>query len=372
MFLNYISFFVGFALIILLPVLISNSNLGVKLNRYFVAIIVVAGVQRFGYGLQEFGIIKPLLNPLNRMLTFAFFIPPVYLIFIENLLFKKTTIKKEITLFAIAAIIVLVTKLLHFSKVTNQILFFIYSTIYLGMTFYQTYRVFTTKKNTKELREYHIIKKWSLVMVFLFTTIYFSANFTVYSYVEGTSGAVLNNFYNFTSLLWLSFVLYLLMHPINLYGEKLLYKKLNKSSVEEIQIWKTKTIITETFDLVIEHKIISKLENIIFDIKTFETKLFTNFNEIPTLKEISIITGHPQSHLKYVFKYYSYYSFSEYQNVLKVKYSLQLIREGYLKTQTIDSLSVKCLFNSRITFFNNFKRLVGYSPTDFVLTISDK
>jgi hypothetical protein len=143
----------------ILPVLTSNSNFDAKLNRYFVAIIVVAEVQRFGYGLQLFGIIKPLLKPLNRMLTFAFFIPPVYLIFIKNLLFKKTTIKKEITLFGIAAIIVLVIKLLHFSKVTNQILFFIYSTIYLGMTFYQTHKVFTNKKNTKELREYHIIKK---------------------------------------------------------------------------------------------------------------------------------------------------------------------------------------------------------------------
>jgi hypothetical protein len=30
------------------------------------------------------------------------------------------------------------------------------------------------------------------------------------------------------------------------------------------------------------------------------------------------------------------------------------------------------LFNSRITFFNNFKKLIGYSPSDFNITIIDK
>jgi AraC-like DNA-binding protein len=372
MILSYISFFVGLILLIFLPALINNSNLRVKLNRYFIVIIVVAGLQRFGYGLQEFGIIKPLIKPFNRILTFAFFIPPVYLISVENLLNKKTTIKKEITLFGIAAVIVLVTKLLRFSKVTNQILFFIYSTTYLGILLYQNYRVFTTKKNTKELHEYTIIKKWSLVMLVLFTTIYISANYTIYSFIQGTGTAILNRYYNLTSLIWLSFVLYLLMNPINLYGENVLYKKLIKPALNEIQIWKTnKKTKTEPIDLDIEEKVNAKLENILFDIKKFEVNLFTNFNKVPTLKELAAITGHPQSHLKYIFKYYSYYTFSEYQNVLKVKYSLQLIRAGYLKTQTVDSLSTKCMFNSRITFFNNFKKLVGYSPTDFVLTISD-
>jgi len=44
---------------------------------------------------------------------------------------------------------------------------------------------------------------------------------------------------------------------------------------------------------------------------------------------------------------------------------MRLITNGYLEYKTIDSLSLECGFNSRITFFNNFKKLNGISPKAF-------
>ena len=163
------------------------------------------------------------------------------------------------------------------------------------------------------------------------------------------------------------------MNPINLYGEDVLLKKINKSKITEIQIWKPiKRIKTEANDLDIEKKIIPNLEKVLFDINSFEFSLYKDFKKLPTLKEFCLILGHPQSHIKYIFKYYCNYTYSEYLTILKIKYSIQLIEDGYLKLHTIDSLAKKCLFKSRITFFNNFKKNVGHSPTNSDLYILRK
>ncbi|MDH4404057.1 MAG: AraC family transcriptional regulator [Flavobacterium sp.] len=183
----------------------------------------------------------------------------------------------------------------------------------------------------------------------------------------------MKQFNNLTSFIWIAIIYYLLMNPINLYGEEVLLKKLNNSKIEEIQIWKTiKKIRTEAIDLDVEKKIVPNLEKVLFDINTFEANLYKNFEKLPTLKEFCLILGHPQSHIKYIFKYYCSHSYSEYLTILKIKYSIQLIEDGYLKLHTIDSLSKKCLFESRITFFNNFKKNVGYSPSNSELYILKK
>ena len=163
------------------------------------------------------------------------------------------------------------------------------------------------------------------------------------------------------------------MNPINLYGEEVLIKKLNNSKISEIQIWKTiKKIKTETNDLDVEKKIAPNLAKVLFNINSFEINLYKDFKKLPTLKEFCLILGHPQSHIKYIFKYYCNYTYSEYLTILKIKYSIQLIEEGYLKLHTIDSLAKKCLFESRITFFNNFKKNVGHSPSNSDLYILRK
>ena len=91
-----------------------------------------------------------------------------------------------------------------------------------------------------------------------------------------------------------------------------------------------------------------------------------------TYLEIKIIISLWLNQGIYIFKYYNNYSHSEYVTVLKIKYSIQLIEMGYLNSHTIDSLSEKCLFNSRITFYNNFLKLVGYSTTEYNLAITSK
>lgn len=368
MILNYISFFIGCILLFFLPIIINKRKPGGKLNNYFFVIIAIAGIQRFLFGLINFGFINVNITNLNIIIILGFFIPPLYFIFASNLLLKPITIKKEITLFCISAIIIFIIKVFHLNKTSTQILFFLYSTSYLILLINIYINNFKIKKNIKDLELHKKGKNWSLLIFLLFALIYIISNFIFHIFQDEVDYLILKQFNNLTSFIWLSIILYLFMNPIKLYGEEVLLKKINTSKLAEIQIWKSiKKIRIETIDLEIEKKIIPNLEKVLFDINKFEINLFKDYTKLPTLKEFCLVLGHPQSHIKFIFKYYCHYTYSEYLNILKIKYSIQLIEDGYLKLHTIDSLAKKCFFNSRITFFNNFKKNVGFSPTNYEL-----
>ena len=166
-------------------------------------------------------------------------------------------------------------------------------------------------------------------------------------------------------------IIYILKNPVILYGQQLLLKNINTSSKEDLVVWRSiKLEPTEAEDLELEKKVKSKVDEIIFAIKKYEEKLLQDLVEVPTLKELAFELDYPQSHLKYVFNYYSFCSFSEYQNNLKIKYALKLIKAGYLDTRTIDSLATRCLFSNRRTFYRNFNKCVGFTPTEYQAQIS--
>lgn len=373
MILSYISFFIGCILILFLPIILKKNKSGSNLNRYFFVIIAIAGIQRFIFGLINFGIINISIPNFNIIIILGFFIPSLYYVFASNLLLQPITKKQEIKVFSISAIIVLFILSFNLNKKTNQIIFFLNSTIYLGLLIILFIKSFKIKKSIIGNEIQKNSKYWTALIFILFTFIYITSNYSMYIFLDEINYIILKQFNNMTSFVWLFIIIFLLMNPVNLYGEEVLINKINNSKIEEIQIWKPiKKIRTKAIDLDIEKKITPNLAKVLFDINSFETNLYKDFKKLPTLKEFSLILGHPQSHIKYIFKYYCNYTYSEYLTILKIKYAIQLIEEGYLKLHTIDSLSKKCLFESRITFFNNFKKTVGYSPSNSDLYILKK
>lgn len=371
MILKLLVFFVGVILLLLIPIIALKRNNNQKLNNYFLIILSIAGIQRFLISLEVFGIIDTFINPFKKSLAFTYLIPPIYFLFFENFLFKKTTIKKEILLFGVAFVFFITTIIFNYSRNINQYIFLIYSSIYYLFIVKIIWKYVLKNKTIKTNRHYTSVKSWTIIMFFLFTTIYVFANYTFNINIYQKQKIILINFYNYTSVIWLLIVIYILMNPKILYGEQLLLKILNKSTDKQIKIWKSlKTTLTEKADLKVEQKVKPNLDDILFLIKKFEKDLLDDFQGLPSIKILANNLKLPQSHLKYVFKYYCNYKYNEYQNVLKIQHALELIHSNYLDSHTIDSLSTQCDFNSRITFFNNFKKITGYSPTDYLYRIS--
>jgi len=353
MLLAFLSFIVGLALLVLvLYVLFSRKN-DKNLNIYSLLIIASAGIQRFLQGVEEFNLIDSFKNPLVDNFLHQFFLLVFSYLFFDNLLFKKTPVKKVILHLVFPTLFVLVHSLFNLEP-GLLIWKFIYK-----------------RKNYKELIHFQTIKNWTYFTFGIYFSFYLIYNYVFLNNPQTIGTGYFVQFYHTTALIWLSMIIYILKNPVILYGQQLLLKNINTSSKEELVVWRSiKLEPTEAEDLELEKKVKSKVDEIIFAIKKHEEKLLQDLVAVPTLKELAFELDYPQSHLKYVFNYSSFCSFSEYQNNLKIKYALKLIKAGYLDTRTIDSLATRCLFANRRTFYRNFNKWVGFTPTEYQAQIS--
>ena len=366
MFLELFSFLVGFILLLLVFIIFFKQKNDRKLNIFFLTLITIAGLHRFVFGLDYFGLVNIDYNVSDTNLKFTFFLPPLYYAFFWSLLRKRLSFKRLFTLLGIAVIIVMVLYFFELSRDAKQIIFLCYSSIYLLQIIALNKKYLFNQKTLHRIHHVKLIKTWALIMLGMYLLIYIFSNYTFSNYLFDSSDVVLKRFFINTSLLWFAIALYILLNPLILYGEQLLQKELISQHLDEIPVWSKKKLLpTSSADKLVEQKFTPNLNSFFIELKNYEDQLFKSFNKVPTLKGLSIELDYPQSHIKYIFKYYSHYSFSEYLNVLKVRYAITLIKSDYLSTHTLEALSNKALFTNRSTFFKNFKSLTGYSPSNF-------
>ena len=328
--------------------------------------LAIAGTHRFLQGLEVFELVGAFWNPFQGNLILPFFKYVGFYLFLDNLLFKTTPYKKVALHFLPPSLIAIFSSLFDPSLGLIQVIFLIFSSVYIGLAFLLIWKHIYNRKNYRELVYFQSIKIWATILFGTFVLMFFLSNYIFLSQSIETYNRMFTRFYNESSIIWFFIVLYVLKNPVILYGEQLLLEKINNATKEEVIVWKSKKQDpTEKVDLEVEKKVVGKVDEIIFALKKFEHEVLEEFVELPSLKQLSFQLDYPQSHLKYVFAYYSYCTFSEYQTVLKIKYALKLIKSGYLDTRTLDSLAIRCQFTNRSTFYKNFKKQIGYSPTEY-------
>ena len=364
--LSILSFFVGGVLLLLVSVSLADAKRDLKSSIFFLAILTISGVQRVIFGLSSFQVLGPIENPFEQSLLFAFFIPPIYYLFFEGLLHQKISRKNLPLHFGLSFLLAGLSLGLDWNKSINQTVFLVYSSGYSTGLIVLVWRYLTKRKSQREQLYFKSIRVWAYLMLVAFLLIYAFANFIYGKGLEDTQEKVLGEFYGLTSFLWLFICFYLLRNPRILYGELRLLEHINSGSPEEIAIWRSKKKgQTNPQDLGVEKQIAPRVETLLFALKKMEQTWSEELLEVPSLKTLSFQLDCPQSHLKYLFKYYGNFTFGEYVNVLRINYAITLIRKGYLLTHTIDSLSKKTLFVSGNTFYLNFKKLTGESPSEF-------
>jgi len=366
MLLSFFSFLVGFALILLVFLVLINRQKDKKLNIYFLIIIGIFGMNRFLLGVEEFNLIDSFKSPIKDNFMHHFFTVVVSYLFFDNLLFKVTPFKKVIPHFIFPAAFVLGTVLFPLNFLVIKVVFFLFSTAYVVFPGFLVWKYVYQRKNYKDRIHYQSIKDLALLSYSVYFIFYVVYNYMFLTNPQQTGSGHFDQFYMISSWGLLFLIIYIFRNPVILYGEQLLLKNLTNTSKEEVVAWRSiKLEPTEPEDLDVEKKVKHKVEAIIFAIKKFEEELLEEFVVLPSLKELAFKLDYPQSHLKYVFTYYSFCTFGEYQNNLKIKFALKLIKEGYLDTRTIDSLAARCLFANKRTFYRNFKKWVGYTPSEY-------
>ena len=371
MLLAFLSFIVGLALLVLVSSVFFSRKNDKNLNIYSLLILASAGIQRFLQGIEEFKLIDSFKNPFVDNFLHQFFMLVFAYLFFDNLLFKKTPVKKVILHLVFPTLFVLVYSLFNLNPGLIKLVFFLFSSLYVLLPGLLIWKFIYKRKNYKELIHFQTIRNWTYFTFGIYFSFYLIYNYVFVNNPQTIGTGYFIQFYQITALIWLFMIIYILKNPVILYGQQLLLKNISTSSKEELVVWRSiKLDPTEAEDLELEKKVKSKVDEIIFAIKKYEDKLLQDLVEVPTLKELAFELDYPQSHLKYVFNYFSFCSFSEYQNNLKIKYALKLIKAGYLDTRTIDSLATRCLFANRRTFYRNFNKWVGFTPTEYQAQIS--
>ena len=181
-----------------------------------------------------------------------------------------------------------------------------------------------------------------------------------------------NNFLWVAALLWIVLYIKILYSPEFLYGYEILQNKIKeykKNAIVFDHIWSTSSKqVINLQDVVLKEKIEGSIQNYIMDIEHYalNTNLFLteNFKVSDLANKLNL----PKSHVLCLFKYHSTISFGDFKKIIRVQKSIELIEDGYLKTNTLESLAAVTGFSSYSPFYKSFKNITNTSPQSYYTT----
>lgn len=338
-----------------------------KTNFYFIIILLLFGLIRFEFSLETLGIISTNTNPLRFRASLGLILIPVLYLFLHKLIKQQAQSIKDLYYFIptiLSLIIIEISPIINLD--THKYISLINFAAYYLSILYQFRILFYIKKCDFQTTKYlQSIKAWFLIVLFFFTTIII-LGITILFVVENRI-QIMQNFYKYSSFIWLFIFYYLFKNPIIIFGEKYLINNILISKKEDFLIWSlTANRKTEEKDLPLYKNCKDNIANLIFEIRKIEDNELIISKETLKLDFLTKFLKTPRSHLEFVFKYHCQYSVNDYVNLIKIKYALRLIDSGYLNSMTINALAEKTLFSSRTTFFLNFKKFMGIPITTYV------
>lgn len=350
-------------------------------NIYLVLILLIVSIRMLLIGILTTENHLFVIRILQKYNNFLIIIVPSVFLYFFNLIKDKKTFEYKDTIHFIIPIIFNITDylidnnyiLIYNPKKYYYAFFAAYTLIYLILMFKLLNANIWNRKGEISIviKQNKLLKQWSLYLYFFFTIIAIRLIVTLFIEIKNDA------YYFGASNLWVSAIFWLILYfkiiisPEILYGYSFLNTKINenkKADKPALSFWSIKT--TTTITNIQDNQLNTKIEKFIPEyIKTIDQFSFHNphFRQIGfSLQDVSIKLNIPKSHLTFIFKYHSKISFSDYKKIVRIHDSLALIDEGYLSTNTFDSLAKEVGFKSYNTFFVSFKDYTGVTPHEFL------
>jgi AraC-like DNA-binding protein len=308
---------------------------------------------------------------------------PCYYLYFENLVLENRLKAKKLIHFALPAVLFITIinsslssgNHLKFSVITNEglpnltgkifiILSMMFALGYLTAGFILLRKnVWNRKSEIKIIQEQNnLIKKWSLFLFAMFFLLFLIRLFmlTILKLKMGYNQDLIW----LPSLVWCSVFIQIILTPELIYGynfykdkidatnsEVLLPKMWNlKNNAEKIIVAKDAKLAVKVLPMLTEY--IHKIEEASFHSHEFQNPAFT-------IEDFALYLGIPCSHLNFIFKYYCKDTFLDYKKFVRIHDAIKLMENGYLKSNTIESLAAKVGFVTYNTFHVAFKSITG-------------
>ncbi|WGH74815.1 AraC family transcriptional regulator [Tenacibaculum tangerinum] len=336
-----------------------------KSNFFLAQVVLYLSLNNLYYWFVDVGLSQNIPYYENLYIPLNLLILPCYYCFVIsyfNIKEKTTYLFVPFLISLLTHIFLLVYKLFftsHFIISQKNIHFFYYAEEYLSalFTLFVIFKTFSFIKNyEKNAKEYSskIVKKetkWLKNLLFfgIFISILwilltlFSQYFNIYQLQT-----------NNTYFLWLSisFLVYWLGYN-GIYYNGIFNQRteIRKQTIDNKAI-KTRPSSEKGKQQVEDFKAIIKNQKLYLN-PQFSLSLFS--------KKLDL----SESYLSHIFNQNSSINFSEYVNKLRVEEALKLLKNSQFKNYTIVAIGLEAGFNSKSTFYHNFKKEVGVTPTQY-------
>ena len=349
-------------------------------NFYFIVFLFLSSLRFLSYALIDF---VPFLLPIHKLIELAFTLPawPLLYLYFKKLADNSPVFKRmELLHLVIPSLTFLLFCLKPYftaeAFVTGVKIGFIVA-ILLNVSYcFASYSLLKNKvwKRSSDIlvvnQQNTIIKQWTkflyvlliLILIRFFITLALNnGNFWL-----GNQNSSLW----ISALIWIGLYAKILYSPEFLYGYDLIQSKIKEYHKHNIifdNIWTIQTTkqVVNLQDLVLKEKMASKTASYIVSIEhlALYTNLFLseNFRTIDLANKLNI----PKSHILYLFKYHASISFADFKKIIRIQKSIGLIEEGYLNSNTMESLALITGFTSYSSFFKSFKSILGVSPQEY-------
>jgi AraC-like DNA-binding protein len=305
---------------------------------------------------------------------FGFALPPLYF---KQLIFPKSRLDFKSLIHFILPIIIVIENKLHllenlFQVELNGAITFMITAIaiYYTTAIYLMLRKHIWRKTGQiemETEQTVLLKRWTFVLFITFTLMAVRLIFTLLFMQEG--GFISDNYFVWiNSLAWFVVFMMIITSPSIINGYIGQISRNRQEGAKSLSYWRLKAVspITNLQDIQLSEKINGDLDDYFIQIDQYIKKeLFFRQSDL-TINDLALNMKIPKSHLSFIFKYHSTLSFSDFKKLNRIQDAITLIEEGYLKTNTFDSLSKKVGFSTYNTFFIAFKEVTGKAPQEYV------
>ena len=344
MILDLISLFVSFLCLLIFIMIIGSFKYSKTINIPFVIIILFVGIQRFQSSMSNLKLLES-KSPFEEFPFFALFFIPLFLFFFKESINKKKTSFRDLIHLLPPVILILLKKVDMIPDKISRIVFFLYSLIYWVIILFEIIKYYKSSLMKYSLNRINF--RWLILIFSNVTLIMFFLNYMVIYWDLNKSDISLSNFYRGSSIAWVIALVYLFYNPVIIYGRNYLLNQLYIRT-KLYDPWSYKSLIKkDSKELGLYIKLKTIIPELIYKTKILEQDFSFLGTEDKDSKSLSNKLNIPNTHLKILFKYHCKLSLHEYFNLLKISHSIELMRQGFLKNQTIESLSNKCFFDSK-------------------------
>ncbi|MBP6374086.1 MAG: helix-turn-helix transcriptional regulator [Flavobacterium sp.] len=354
-------------------------------NFYLLLIFILSSVRFFLHGLFDTLFIQPIIRNID--VVFANTAWPLMYLYFGKLNNVHEKLKGRELLHLVLPL--LLTTLFFLQRLfteefiinaskTGAIITILYN-IFYAITSYRLLHENIWKRSSKIVvvnQQNMLIAKWTKLLygLFLLMLIRFLINMLFNDSELWYRNK--NNFLWVAALIWIVLYIKILYSPEFLYGYEILQNKIKeykKNAIVFDHIWSTTSRqVINLQDVVLKEKIEGSIQNYIIEIEHFalNTNLFLteNFKVSDLANKLNL----PKSHVLYLFKYHSTISFGDFKKIIRVQKSILLIEDGYLKTNTLESLAAVTGFSSYSPFYKSFKMITNTSPQSYYTTRIEK